>query len=530
MRTRTTNGATRRMFLRGTGGALLAIPFLDSLAPRSARAGGSNGLPRRFAAFSTGHGGIRGANMFPADATLTASQAYAGHQVRRGALGLAVDGGVASLSPVLSGSSSVFTSTLAAKLNVLRGLDAGFYLAHTTGVHLGNLAGHDEALAPVSERRPTIDQVLAYSTTFYPQVPLVRSIQVGPNYSISLGRENPFDPASPLQFLPSSPRSIDLFNQIYTPPDPSEQPREPVVDRVLADYQRVRGSARISAQDRTRLDAHIARLVDFEAKLQAVQTCGTVEPPTAEAESVLHQPGFGTDPAAQALYYQLFTDVVAIAFSCDTCRIASFAADALMDYSGTDYHQDVAHRAEVDVPIEPPEDPLSQVFAQQIVRDGHQRFFESVYLDFIAKLDAIDDGIGGTLLDSCLVAWTQESGVYTHDAIDCAVVLAGGAGGSMTTGNFCDYRDISVMGNQYGDSYPGPWPMYPNPNTVEFTWFGLMLQQYYGTVLQVMGLDPEDYEETSYGGYGPMHVDDGYVVHDEAVLSASHDVLPFLGA
>jgi Protein of unknown function (DUF1552) len=531
MRAFTKNGSTRRMFLRGTGGALLAIPLLESLAPRGARAGGALGVPRRFAAFATGHGGIRGANMFPDQATLTAAQSYAGHQIRRGDLGVTVASGVAMLSPVLSASSSLLTAALAAKMNVLRGLDAGFYLAHTRGVHLGNVAGHDDTLAPPSERRPTIDQVLAYSEKFYPTVPLVRSINLGPDYSISVGRENPFDADSPLQDLPVTRRSLDLFSQIYTAPDPEHPQRPAVVDRVLADYQRVRNGPRISAQDRTRLDAHIARLDDFQAKLAAVQTCGTVEPPTMEAESVITgNPSWGTDPAAQAQYWQLFTDVVAIAFSCDTCRIATFGADALRDYSGPDYHQDVAHRADHDAPLEAPEDPLAQVFAQNIVRDGHQRFFEQVYLDFVAKLEGIDDGFGGTLLDSSLVAWTQESGIYTHDAIDWPVVLAGGAGGSLGTGNFCDYRNTAVMGNQFNEPHPGPYPRYPDDNTAEYSWFGLMLPQYYGTVLQAMGLGPEDYEETTYGGYGPMHIDPDYAAHPESVLQAAHDMLPFLGA
>ncbi|MBK6921353.1 MAG: DUF1552 domain-containing protein [Deltaproteobacteria bacterium] len=528
MSTRIQPGSTRRMFLRGTGGALLAIPLLESLLPRGARAG-TAGVPRRFAAFSTGHGGIRGANMFPDGATLTSSQQYAGHTIRRGALTLSVDGGVARLSPVLSASSSVLTAALAGKLNVLRGLDAGFYVAHTRGIHLGNLAGHDESLAPVSERRPTIDQVLAYSDKFYPQVPAVRSINLGPEYSISVGRENPFDPASPLQDIPTMRRSLDLFGQIYMAPDPDHVQRPPVVDRVLADYKRVRDGARISAQDRTRLDAHIARLDDFQAKLAAVQSCEDVQPPTQEAEGVINgAPNWGTDPSAQALYWQLFNEVVAIAFSCDTCRIATFAADALRDYSGPDYHQDVAHRADRDAPTEPPEDPLSQVWAQDLVRDGHQRFFEQVYLDFVAKLDAIDDGTGGTLLDSSLVAWTQESGIYTHDAIDWGVVLAGGAAGNIATGSFCDYRNTAVSGNQYGQAYPGPYPMYPNDTTPEYSWFGLMLPQYYGTLLQAMGLSPEDYEETSYGGYGPMHVDPDYAQHSAGVLAAAHEMLPFL--
>ena len=531
MRSRLTNKSTRRMFLRGTGGALLAIPLLESLLPRGANAGGTLGSPRRLAAFATGHGGIRSTNMFPDVATLTASQSYAGHTVRRGDLAIAVDGGIASLSPVMSASSSALTSTIVAKMNVLRGLDAGFYTAHTSGIHLGNLAGHDEALVPATQRRPTIDQVLAYSEKFYPSVPLVRSISLGYNYNISIGRENPFDPNSPLQDVPNVERSIDLFNQIYMAPDPTEESRPPVVDRVLADYQRVRNGPRISAQDRVRLDAHIARLEDFLAKLAAVQSCAEVMAPTMEAQSVMWDtPNFHTDPSAQAQYWQLFSDVVAIAFSCDTCRVATFAADALMDYAGPDYHQDVAHRAHQNSPIEPPEDPLSGVFAQQLVRDGHQRFFEEVYLDFVTKLDAIDDGSGGTLLDSCLVAWTQESGIFTHDAVDCGVVLAGGAGGSLTTGNYCDYRNTSVMGNQYGNSYPGPFPTYPDDNTPEFTWFGLLLPQYYGTVLQAMGLDPQDYEESSYGGYGPMLAEADTTNHPESVRSAAHDVLPFLGA
>lgn len=530
MRSRSANGTTRRMFLRGTGGALVAIPLLESLLPRGAHAG-TSGVPRRFAAFATGHGGIRSTNMFPAVASLSASQSYAGHTVRRGDLELAVTGGIASLSPVLSASSTTFSATLAAKMNVLRGLDAGFYTAHTRGIHLGNLAGHDEALVPAAQRRPTIDQVLAYSEAFYPSVPLVRSINLGYGYTISVGRENPFDANSPLQDVPTVERSIDLFNQIYMAPDPNEERRPPVVDRVLADYRRVREGSRISAQDRTRLDAHIARLEDFEAKLAAVQSCDMVDTPTVEAQEILwNTSNFHTDPSAQAQYWQLFCDVVAIAFSCDTCRIATFAADALSDYSGPDYHQDVAHRAHQISPVEPAEDPLSQVFAQTLVRDGHQRFFEQVYLDFVAKLDAIDDGTGGTLLDSCLVAWSQESGIFTHDAVDCGVVLAGGAGGSLVTGNYCDYRNTAVMGNQYGDSYPGPFPTYPDDNTPEFTWFGLLLPQYYGTVLQAMGLDPNDYEETSYGGYGPMLSPTDSGDHPESVRQASHDMLPFLGA
>jgi len=155
----------RRMWLRGAGGFALAIPLLPSLLDqKEAKAGGNN--RKRFVAMGTNHGAIWQPNMYPVDGSLTQTATYAGHQVRRGALALDVAGGVARLSPVLSGSSSVLTSALAAKMNVLRGLDVTFYLAHHRGGHLGNYAENDgngmDGQA-TQEHIPTIDQHIASS-------------------------------------------------------------------------------------------------------------------------------------------------------------------------------------------------------------------------------------------------------------------------------------------------------------------------------------------------------------------------------
>jgi hypothetical protein len=279
-----------------------------------------------------------------------------------------------------------------------------------------------------------------------------------------------------------------------------------------------------------RLDAHIARLSDLEAKLTAVQSCDSVDPPAMEASDVMSgNPDYYSNPEAQSQYWRLWTDLIVIAFSCDSCRIATMGGDILVDYTGADYHQDVAHRANFDASSPPPDDMLPDVHAQDLILAGSQGFFERIYLDLVAKLDAVDDGLGGTLLDSSLVVWTQEAGIYTHDGIDCAVVMAGGAGGGVSTGNFCDYRNTSVPGNQFGNSYPGPFPWYPSDNTPEFSWYGLLLPQYYGTVLQAMGLPPDEYEETSYGGYGPMYVSADFdSSYPASVREAAHDMLPFL--
>src|SRR5690349_11260579 len=53
---------SRRLFLRGAGGIAIGLPFLESLAPRTARAADST--PRRFVAFMT-HNGVDMARFRP---------------------------------------------------------------------------------------------------------------------------------------------------------------------------------------------------------------------------------------------------------------------------------------------------------------------------------------------------------------------------------------------------------------------------------------------------------------------------------
>jgi hypothetical protein len=507
------NGGSRRMFLRGAAGALLAIPFLTSVAPKSSVAGPAN-KTRRFIAFGTNHGGVRSTNMLPAQGMLTDTLAYAGHNVRRGDLVLDVNGGVAALSPVLSGASTVFTQALANKMNVLRGLDVARYIAHNEGVHLGNVTSNDPSGTPLM--RPTIDQILAYSDTFYPAAPKVRSMNLAAVGSISVGRQNPNDVGSPLQSMPSSHSVYDLFNAVYTPPDPDEVKRAPVVDSVLEDYKRISNGQRISKADRDRLDAHIARLEDLEASLAAGQTCGEIEPPSDDPTGPWIGDWF-TNPSTQARYLNAYADVMLVALSCDTCRIGTISSDILMDYTGPDYHQDIAHRADQSTP----QDPFPTLNAQDAIRDGSQRFFEQVFLRFVDELDKMRDADDQPMLDSSLVAWTQESGIRTHDNLDWPVVLAGGAAGSMTTGSFCDYRNMSGA------------KLYEGSN--DESRVGLMLMQYHGTLLQALGMDPASYEEGEYGGYGPMidYSGDEWFPHglwSENIKHAAHDFLPFLKA
>src|SRR5262249_8369972 len=161
---------------------------------------------------------------------------------------------------------------------------------------------------------------------------------------------------------------------------------------------------------------------------------------------------------------RLFNDVIVIAFSCDTSRIAVCPEPGTMSAYTGDYHQDVAHRSGHDEPFPSEAPDLQNVYAQALTVTTHQAFFEGIYLDLVAKLAPLADGAGGTVLDSCRVTWTQESGIYTHTAIDMPVVMAGGAAGRMRTGSHVDYRDMSHLVTEATGSLM-PYPRYPDADT-----------------------------------------------------------------
>jgi hypothetical protein len=504
--------SSRRMFLTGAAGFTLAIPFLPSLVERGAKAA-PTGAPKRFVAFGTNHGGIWQSNMYPGDAALTDQQSYAGAARRRGALPLEVANGRAVISPVLSADAGVLTPALAAKLNLIRGLDVTFYLAHHRGGHLGNYAENDGngMDGPTLPARPTIDQVMAWSDSFYPDLGTIleRSLVIG-NGGMSATYSSPSMQEGEIQNITPEQNSLVLFNKIFVPaPDPVE-PRAPVVDKVIEDYHRLRdGNRRLSATDKRRLDDHLDRLDELQRKLNVALECSDVEVPT-QASTDEWSSSFGIDPEAQRRFWGLINDVVVAAFACDTTRVVTcLVGDTFSSFAG-DWHQDVAHQTP------------TQAAAEQLLADGNQRFFEDVFLDLAAKLDGLQDGEGNSVLDATLMQWTQECGVSTHDPIEMAVVTAGSADGFFATGQYVDYRNLNKPAHVAQAEY------------VINSHIGLVYNQYLGNVLQGMGLDASEYESGAYGGYGEVKIstENWYAGYDQydAELDSMGDLLPFLRA
>ncbi len=502
---------SRRQVLRGAAGFTLALPFLPSLLPREATAGGgpAGGRPRRFIALCTEHGGIWNSNMFPGDSALTDSIAYAGHTIQRGDLSATVEGDQARLSHVLQAPADQLTPELVAKLNVIRGIDSTFYIGHHRGGQLGNYADNDgngiDGQIVGGSPRPTIDQLMAWSDHFYPDLSTIleRSMVVG--HDISWGWSSPATQSGEVQALPPEFSSLAMFNRIFIPEDDLTSPRPPVVDRVIEHYLSLRQSdRRLSAADRRRLDEHLERLDELQRRLEVAVSCGDVPTPANDSLEEWDNSSYHFDPAAQARFWQLFNDVIVTAFLCDTSRIAVMrVVDHFSAYAG-DWHQEIAHEAHT-----------VDGSSQQVLADAHQLFFENVFVDLIRKLD-IDQGDGTTLLDDALVAWSQESGNLTHDSISVPIITAGSAGGSMRTGQFLDYRNMNAG---HG----------PRENSNEEQFAGLCYNQWMGTALQAMGLPPESYESGEYGGYGEHFIGAGLEsFYPSSVLDVQGQWLPWL--
>lgn len=510
----------RRMFLRGAAGFSLALPFLPSLLPRAAAAPPAK--PKRYVHFCTQHGGVWGANMFPRDAILTDKRSYAGHDIRRGKLALTTSGSKATLvdgvggaidTAVLSAASSKLSAKIVEKMNVLRGIDITFYIGHHTGGHLGNYARNDangdDGKKMQSQPRQTVDQVLAWSKSFYDDLTSIKKRVMIVGNRISYNFADPEKRAGAIEENTGTRSSLALFDEIFVPPDAGGPKRAPIVDRVLADYKRMRdGDRRLSTDDRRRLDEHMQRLSELQRRLTVTASCGGVTKPSKGSSTVASSSGYDLDPARQGEFYDLMNDVFVAAFICGTSRIAVVnAGETFSTYKG-DWHQDVAHKC-------------ATAAMQPTLASAHQRFFETVWLDLVNKLDAVDMGDGTTLLDATLVAWTQESGNYTHDAQSIPIVTAGGAGGAIATGGYCDYRNLAKV-------------VSPGDNPAEKKWIGLTYEQWLTTVLTTMGATTAEIEAAAYGRKGVtfnttqwMPFKDGEI-YPASVLERMGEGLPFL--
>jgi hypothetical protein len=507
MTPRSKRQVSRRQLLRGAGGAVLALPFLESLASREALA---QAAPRRLVvmkSFSTqlisewyptmsGNGYQLHDDVYSgtkADGTTLLSAPLAGGPYTQAPLS---DFETASgISGILGPALNPFLS----KLTLIRGLDFLPSVNHNYGGILGNYSSCTNAtpcdadsIQPVA----TIDQVLAYSSKFYATTPWARHLHISQGVEDSMSYSHMGMQGGPIQQLKARTNPLDAWNDLFAGLDPPEEEEEPsgggnernklLVDRVYEQYVRLRDHQRLSRSDKQLVEQYVTLVTELQARLSSNQTLSCTPP--LEPESLANNSG--TDAGDIAQKWELFLDIVVAALMCDQTRIVTIGVHKALgpgpdpndttlvghyhseDASGGTWHG-LAH-------------DWGNENSRRMLGGINSWIATEIFAKLCERLD-VQEGNGSTLLDNSLIYWGNELG-FNHIAYSVPCLLAGSAGGFIQPGRYLDYVDWD------GQAYFGQ----ENGNVIE----GIPHNRLLVTILQAMGLSPADYEIDGQPGYG----------------------------
>jgi hypothetical protein len=447
---------TRRRFLRGAAGFTLALPFLPSLAGRAAA--GAGGPAKRFVAFRSLQGQFQ-ENWFPSVMPTTM-----------------IEDSVAAMSlrdipgPISRVVGSSFDG-LRDKLSLLIGLDGlSRAFGHNncfplTASTFGNGTG-EGGVPPVYPR--SLDVVLEDSPTFYPTPVPEPVLRVDPN----TGSPPSWAQTTSLSWrdsvmIPAKWDSRVVFNRLFggaAPGDvvPTFDPRERerlVIDRVKADFDRVRASSRLSTDDRHRLDNYAELLQGVHRRMASVPVI-SCDGPTQIVEE--------THDAA----YSNHIDIMVAALACGITKVATmYCHHHASDGNDRDLHG-FSHHLNDDAPA---------------LHASCYDWISARYLELITKLDSVVEPDGTTLLDNSAVLWGNDIGICNgsgHYQFRAPVMVAGGLQGTLRTGVVIDYRTIPMQ----------KWAGHEH--------LGRPYNQLLTTLMAALGLTPEEWELPGRPGFG----------------------------
>ena len=406
---------SRRAILRGAAGAAIALPWLEAMSPRRARAATT---PKRFIV------------MFSPNGTLPTQWTPTGSETSF------------TLSPILTP-----LAPHQGDLVIIEGLlqEGGGGDGHQNGIG-GMLTGSPLNPGPFAgvgappagwATGPSVDQrvvqALAAPTPFQS---LELGVQVGAadNWGrmIYQAANQPLPPTDdPAQVYAS------VFSDLHTDPVALAHLRarhKSILDAVGGEYSRIGGQ--LGSADKQRLDAHLNAVREIEKRLTTslVDNNPVCHDPTVTTVAAQANDSF---PAVGALQMDLLT----MALACDLTRVASMQWSRSVSQvrftwlNIPDGHHDLSHRSDTDADAVRKLTLINTWYAQQMA-------------DLITRLKNTPDGAGGTLFDNTLILWSNELAKgNTHSRQDAPYVLAGNAGGGLRTGRFVSYEGQGLPHN-----------------------------------------------------------------------------------
>jgi hypothetical protein len=407
---------TRRAILRGAAGAAIGLPFLEALAPRRARAAGAP--PKRFVV------------MFSPNGTLPTQWSPTG-----GETDFVLGPILTPLEPHRDG------------LVIIKGLNqqGGGGDGHQNGIG-GMLTGEPLNPGPFAgvgappagwATGPSVDQRIADASDGMTKL---RSLELG----VQVGSADNWGRMvyrAANQPLPPDDDPAAVYARVFADlhTDPAvlarlRKRRQSILDAVGGQYTRL--GARLGADDKQRLDAHLQAVREVETRLTTdpVTAGGACQDPTVTAVSAQANDSF---PAVGSLQM----DLLVMALACDITRVAtlqwtrSVSETRFTWLNITEGHHTLSHLGDDDAGAV---DKLTRI----------NNWYATQLASLIARLKAVPDANGTTLFDNTVILWANELAKgNTHSRMGAPYVLAGGAGGALRTGRFLDYTAQALPHN-----------------------------------------------------------------------------------
>ncbi len=423
----------RRTMLRGAGGALLSLPFLDAMRGSRARADIADGLVdgkiRRFVVVFKGNG-VHLPSFFP-DAGASFEGTTLEPLERFRSRSLILDG--IKMQCARESVGEMHQAGMGGLLTGTKLLDTGEFSGGG-----GERAGWANGIS--------VDQAIArriQGDTRFTSLELGVLANVGGSeVRTRMVYRGASDPISPID----DPRQA--FDRLFGDYDPDASAvaqraarRLRVADAVQDQFRHIR--ERVGVADRDRLDRHLAFLDDLETRIaSAAPVC---EPGARPGE---HSTAHDASPAISRAHIELIVN----AFKCDLTRVATlqystgaywFQCPWLGD--NTQGHSLGHETVQYNQPAVDPADPDKT--AKTRTWNNRIRWYSGEIAHLLTRLEETPDGEGGNLLDSTAVLFGSENANGHHYLTRMPFMLFGNAGGAFQSG----HRRYAEPGNQNGN-------------------------------------------------------------------------------
>jgi len=418
----------RRTFLRGAAGAILGLPLLEVMAPRSARAAAKAAPPVRMGCVYLPNG-VPNVAWRP-------------------------EGGIGKLTK-LNGWLSPFDS-LKENLQFISGLQSP-----SNGSHAD--AGATWLIRPCPDNRASqsgsvgetsMDQLVARvvgEETPFASLELISRAQGSHSRSLLRSNISWRNATTPVP-RESSPQAIyDRLTGADTEEvEGGDSRRRSTLDAVLQDARDMRNN--VSTADQHKLDEYLDAVRSVEKRM------GTLAEETqaaARAKAATFPRPPAEIPEDHAAYLRLMFDMIVLAYWTDSTRVATFMLDQAQTnryfnfipgvegmWHALSHWRDFSGKTE--------DDDGKTFWATQEIKFNQYleviKFHHEQVAYFLNKLNSIEEG-DGTLLDNSMILYGSPfADGNEHVSTNLPILLAGKAGGKIKTGHHIEHPEAPAEG------------------------------------------------------------------------------------